>query len=100
MFDTDKMRARFAELNKERGKIEAKTGPLRDEQAKVRAEARAAEGKLVAKIRAAENGLPEIDQEMGMIARALKNWVGRAEPSAEVLAAEAAAAGPADTAKE
>lgn len=72
MFDTEKMRARFAELTKERAKIEAKTGPLRDEQAKIRAEARAAEEKLIGKIHSAEEGLPEIDAELAMISRALK----------------------------
>lgn len=73
------MRARFAELRKERDAIEAKTQPLKDERAAIRAEAEKKERALAGKIKAAEKGLPEIDREMAMISRALKGRTGKAE---------------------
>jgi hypothetical protein len=72
MLDSNAMRARFAELVKQRDAIHAKTDPLQAQRAKIRSEATKAEADLADKIKAAQSGLAEINDEIAMISRALK----------------------------
>lgn len=75
----DEMRARFHTLGKQRGEILAKAAPARAKYDAMRAE----EGQLrermkpvIAEIKAIEAPLYEIDNERGMIARALNGKTG------------------------
>ena len=76
MLNPDEMRARFADLAKQREAIIAKTDPLHAQRAKVRREATEAEAKIADKIKAESEGLTAIDEEMAMISRALKGKTG------------------------
>lgn len=76
MFDPKELRARFADLSKQREAIVAKVDPLHAERAKVRRDATEAEARIAAKIKAESVGLPAIDEELAMISRALKGKTG------------------------
>jgi uncharacterized protein (DUF3084 family) len=77
-YNPEKMRARFHDLTAKAAKIRAKADPLRearDEVAARHAKEIAAHNK---KVRAAEDGLFDIEQERAMLARALGGRVGEA----------------------
>jgi hypothetical protein len=77
-YNPEKMRARFHDLTAKDAKIRAKADPLREARDKVAAR----HAKEIAvhnkKVRAAEEGLFDIEQERAMLARALGGRVGEA----------------------
>lgn len=72
-FTKDGLKARYLELNKLRTKIKAKSDPLRAERDALVADYQPRERKLHGAIKAAEQGLYDIDQEAALIAKALGN---------------------------
>ena len=72
----DKMRERFQDLRERRDAILKRSGPLREKRDALVNEAREKEQALNERIRKAEEGLFEIDQEAAMIARALGGQTG------------------------
>lgn len=84
MFNPSELRARFADLSKQRQAIVAKVDPLHGQRAKIRRDATEAEAKIAEKIKAESVSLPAIDEELAMISRALKGKTG-----APVVAADA-----------
>jgi len=76
MFDPDNMRRQFHELGAKRDAILAQSGPLRDQRDALIAEHTAAVQAIDAQIKAAEAGLFDIDNERGMLVRALKGRTG------------------------
>ena len=75
----DNLRTRFAELGEQRSEILAASGPLRDQRDAIAREAQASMAALDAKIRAAEDGLFDIDQQRALISRALGGKTGVSE---------------------
>lgn len=75
----EEMRARFAELTEKRERILAKSEPLRAARDKHANDSAAKERAMNAKIKAAEAGLFENEQERAMIARALGGKTGAIE---------------------
>jgi uncharacterized coiled-coil DUF342 family protein len=65
------LRARFAELGEQRDSILGQSTPLREQRDEVSVNAQTQMEALDDEIRAAEAGLFDIDQERGLIARAL-----------------------------
>jgi hypothetical protein len=79
MFTPEAMRARFHELKAQREAIKAVSDPIRAERdAHVQA-ARAKEDELTAALKAAEEGLFDLDMEMAALARALNGKTGSPE---------------------
>lgn len=76
MFDKKAMQSRYAELYKRRDEIMEAAAPLRAERDAFVAKARETEMALNAKVRVAEEGLSEICEELGIIARALNGKTG------------------------
>lgn len=75
----ENLRARFAELGEQREGMLATSAPLREQRDTI---ARAAQEQIAAldvQIRDAEDGLFDIDQERGLIARALGGKTGEPE---------------------
>jgi hypothetical protein len=77
--DPEKLRARFHELTRKANDQRAKSEPIRAERDKVAVRHAKEIEKHNAKVRAAEKGLYEIDQERALIARALGGRVGEPE---------------------
>lgn len=77
--DPNKMRKRFHELGDKRDKIRAKADPLRTTRDKAARRHATEIAKHNDKVRSAEQGLFEIDQERAMIARALGGRLGEPE---------------------
>jgi uncharacterized coiled-coil DUF342 family protein len=75
----NKLRKRFHELTAKRDAIRAKADPLREARDKAAANHAKEIADHNAKVRAAEKGLYDIDQERAMIARALGQRVGEPE---------------------
>lgn len=75
----ENLRARFAELGDQREAMLAASSPLRDRRDTVAREAQEQIAVLDSRIRAAEEGLFQIDQERGLIARALGGKTGEPE---------------------
>lgn len=82
-FDPDSLRARFHELGTQRDAIIGKATPLREKRDALVNKAREDEKAINDKIREAEAGLYDLDQERAMIVRALGGKTGAA-PDAEV----------------
>lgn len=78
-FDPDQMRARFHQLTAKGQAIRDKAGPIRAARDKAVQRHAAEIDKHNKKVRAAEKGLYEIDQERAMLARALGGRVGEAD---------------------
>ena len=76
MFDPGTMRKRFKELEAEREAILAKSAPLRAKRDQAVALYESVVKPIEAQIREADAGLFEIDNERGMIARALTGKTG------------------------
>lgn len=76
----DNLRTRFAELGEQREDILAISGPLREQRDVIAGKAQVSMAALDERIRAAEDGLFDIDQERALISRALggKTGVGEA----------------------
>lgn len=79
--DAEAARARFHNLVGKRDSIRAVSGPLRDKRDALVQKARAEEDALNAQIKSAEDGLYEIDQEIGEIVTLLDGKTG--EPPAK-----------------
>lgn len=75
----ESLRARFAELGEQREAMLAASGPLRDRRDTLAREAQEQIAALDSQIRTAEEGLFQIDQDRGMIARALGGKTGEPE---------------------
>ena len=75
----DNLRTRFAELGEQRDDILAASGPLRDQRDAVARDAQEKMAALDGRIRAAEDGLFDIDQERALISRALGGKTGLTE---------------------
>ena len=70
-FHPDKIRARFHELKAQRDKIRAKADPIREERDKLVAKQLKELAVHDAKVKKAEEGLYDIEMEMGMLVRAI-----------------------------
>lgn len=82
-YSPEAMRARFAELVVQRDAIRAVVDPLREARdAHVQA-ARATEDEMNEEIRTASEGLYEIDQEIGVLTRALNGKTAEPEAAEE-----------------
>lgn len=80
----EEMQARFWELKPKRDAQQAKAAPLREARDKLAAKHRKEDEAAIAKIRAAEKGLAEIEQEMAMLVRAVGGAMG--DPEAQQAA--------------
>lgn len=78
-FDPDKMRKRFRELTEKSERIRAKVDPLRSARDKAAQRHSREIEKHNAKVRTAEKGLFDIEQERAMLARALGGRTGEPE---------------------
>jgi uncharacterized protein (DUF3084 family) len=78
-FDPDKMRKRFHELKAKRDAHRAKSDPIRAARDKVAARHTKEIAKQDEKVRVAEKGLYEIEQEMAMLVRAVGGQMGEPE---------------------
>lgn len=78
-FDPDKMRKRFHELKAKREAQRAKADPIRAARDKVAARQATEIAKHNKRVRAAEDGLVEIEQEMAMLVRAVGGRMGEPE---------------------
>jgi uncharacterized coiled-coil DUF342 family protein len=85
-FEPKAMRDRFAELGKQRDAILAKSTPLREKRDAHVNQARETEAKMNTAIKKVEVDLFDIDQERGMLVRALGGKTG--EPETEAAPAE------------
>lgn len=83
MFKPNELRARFAEIKVQVEAIESASAPLREKRDRHVQKAREAEDKMNAEIKAAEAGLFDLKQEMGMIVRALNGKTGTPKTEAE-----------------
>lgn len=72
----ENLRARFAELGEQRDAMLVASGPLREQRDAIAQTAQAQIVGLDSQIRAAEDGLFDIDQERALIARALGGKTG------------------------
>lgn len=78
-FDPDKMRARFHELKAQRDEQRARVDPIRAERDKLVAKQLKELAVHDAKVRKAEEGLFDIEMEMGMLVRAVGGAMGEPE---------------------
>ena len=76
MFDPGTMRKRFHELGAQREEILARSAPLRAKREEAVAAYESVVKPLEAQIKEAEKGLYELDNERGMISRALGGKTG------------------------
>lgn len=82
-FNPEKMKARFWELKAKRDAQRAKADPIRAARDKIVAKHTKELAGHDAKVKAAEKGLFEIEQEMAMLARALGGRMGESEEAVE-----------------
>lgn len=72
----ENLRTRFAELGEQRDAILASSGPVREQRDAIAHDAQEKMAALDARIRAAEDGLFDIDQARALISRALGGKTG------------------------
>jgi uncharacterized coiled-coil DUF342 family protein len=77
-FDIASARKRFHELRGQRDAIREQSAPIRAERDKIEADAKAQLENYDAQIRAIEDGLPPIKEEMAFLCRALNGKTGTA----------------------
>ncbi|CAN1724424.1 Uncharacterized coiled-coil DUF342 family protein [Hyphomicrobium sp. 1Nfss2.1] len=77
-FDTASAQARFHELKGQRDSIREQSAPIRAERDRIEAEAKAKVAELDAQIRAIEEPLPPVKEEMAFLCRALGGKTGTA----------------------
>lgn len=80
--DKSQLRMRFHELRRRIGEVEAVSTPIRQQRDELLASVRDQELALNEQIRAAEDGLFDMKQEMAMISRALGGQTGHPEEEA------------------
>jgi uncharacterized coiled-coil DUF342 family protein len=83
MFSEDAMRERFHDLGKRRAEILETSAPLRERRDKLVQEFDPQVRELNARIKEAEVGLYDVDQERAALSRALKGKTGEPPGSAE-----------------